>query len=125
MSQRFKQTLKVLDNPVVGKSFTNIPGREIQLINFEKRCALAAMHLQNEEEEMKRRLEGGQWATESRKQAGPWRSQAEKRWQSVRTIVPPAVALHNFAKSGNAMDALEQKILNIDEKLEKLQRLVG
>lgn len=108
-----------------GMSFADNPGRERQLINWEKLSALAMVGMQDDEYELKRATDSNSSYENARKPIESWKTSADRPWQTIRKLMPPAMAFQNFAKSSGAVDDMEKRISNIDAKLEKITHIVS
>ncbi|CDI98399.1 transient receptor potential cation channel [Echinococcus multilocularis] len=107
------------------KSFEDNPGRERQLINWEKLSALVMMGMHDEGQELERASKGGVTLENRRKAMESWKTPNDRSWQIVRRIVPPTMALQSLAKPGPVTDDLAKKIDDIDSKLEKISTLIS
>ncbi|KAH9284883.1 Transient receptor potential cation channel subfamily M member 1 [Echinococcus granulosus] len=107
------------------KSFEDNPGRERQLINWEKLSALVMMGMHDEGQELERASKGGVTLENRRKATESWKTPNDRSWQIVRRIVPPTMVLQSLAKPGPVTDALAKKIDDIDSKLEKISTIMS
>ena len=73
---------------------------------------------------MKRSFDGEMDYDRSRRHFNGARLSPDRPWQTVRKLVPPAMAFQNLTKSGTSVDTLEKKIESIDAKLEKISNFV-
>ncbi|KAL5970303.1 Transient receptor potential cation channel subfamily M member 8 [Taenia solium] len=101
------------------------PGRERQLINWEKLCALVMMGMHEEDHELKKASKGESALENMRKGMKNWRTPTDRSWQIVRRILPPTWALQNLAKSGPVTDDLGKRIDEIAAKLEKISDIIS
>ncbi|VDM35849.1 unnamed protein product [Hydatigera taeniaeformis] len=107
------------------KSFEDNPGRERQLINWEKLSALVMMGMRDEDHELKKASKSDIALERMRKTMGGWRAPNDRSWQIVRRIVSPALALQNIAKSGPVIDDLEGRFDDINAKLDKISNIIS
>ncbi|KAM7535016.1 hypothetical protein Aperf_G00000093274 [Anoplocephala perfoliata] len=107
------------------KSFADNPGRERQLINWEKLNALAVMGTQDDEHEFKGASDSTATYDNARRPIDSWKTGADRPWQTIRKLIPPAMIFQNFAKSGGAVDDMEKRISNIDAKLEDITHIIS
>lgn len=110
---------------MLGKSFEDNPGRERQLINWEKLSALVMMGMHDEDHELKKASKGEIAFENTRKTMESCRAPTDRPWQVVRRILPPTWALQNLAKLGPVTDDLSKRIDDIDAKLEKISNIVS
>ncbi|VDL64536.1 unnamed protein product, partial [Hymenolepis diminuta] len=113
---------KSLSQGAFRKSFEDNPGRERQLINWEKLSALVMMGMHDDEQEFKRFSEAS--SDHSKQRYEIWKSHSERPWKTVRKLIPPTTTFQNLAQLTETVDDLEKRLSSIDAQLEKITNIV-
>nr|CDS29402.2 transient receptor potential cation channel [Hymenolepis microstoma] len=105
------------------KSFEDDPGRERQLINWEKLSALIAMGMREAEQGFKSSSERD--STHPKRRNERLTRTSDRSWQTGHKLTNPALVLEDFSTPNETVDGLEKKISSIDAKLEKITNILS
>ncbi|VDO04551.1 unnamed protein product [Rodentolepis nana] len=102
------------------KSFEDDPGRERQLINWEKLSALIEMGMQEAEEVFEDSSERNSHHSKRRNE-----TLTRTLARSGRTLMTPTVVFDNLATPNETADGFEKQISSIESKLEKITNILS